>query len=226
VAEVAGRREEHKRATRQALQQAADRLFASQGYAATTVRDIAAAAGVTERTFFRYFAGKEELIIDDALGWLPVLQERVRQRPGSEDPVTALRRSVLEVSAMLASSPRPTPLWLFTDGPPGARITRRTPGAVLRAEAGLAEVIRERLDQAGYSPVVDDDTPIEPEYLAGILARTTLALIRSALIRGWQLREAGQGDQAAGGELIDQAFNILNVPLGAGAPADAPAAGR
>ena len=63
-----GRREAHKQATRQALQQAADRLFAEHGYGATTVRDIAEAAGVTERTFFRYFTGKEELIIEDAYG--------------------------------------------------------------------------------------------------------------------------------------------------------------
>jgi AcrR family transcriptional regulator len=222
VAETLGRREAHKRATREALQQAADRLFASQGYAATTVRDIAEAAGVTERTFFRYFAGKEELIIDDALGWLPVLQERVRDRPADEDAVSALRAAVLEVSASLASSSRPTPLWLFTDGPPGARITRRTPGAVLRAEAGLAEVIRERLDRSGQ------DTAIEPDYLAGILARTTLALIRSALIRGWQLRESRTDDQAAGAELIRQAFSVVNVPVGAvaGTGVDAPAAGR
>ena len=40
------------------------------------MRDIADAAGVTERTFFRYFAGKEELILDDVLEWLPVSAER------------------------------------------------------------------------------------------------------------------------------------------------------
>ena len=79
-----GRREAHKQATRQALQQAADRLFAEQGYGATTVRDIAEAAGVTERTFFRYFTGKEELIIEDALGWLPVLLDKLRRRPDDD----------------------------------------------------------------------------------------------------------------------------------------------
>ena|SRR5690242_19212569 len=66
--------------------QAADRLFAEQGYAQTTVRDIAEAAGVTERTFFRYFGGKEELIIDDALAWLPLLKDHVRGPPGGGRP--------------------------------------------------------------------------------------------------------------------------------------------
>jgi len=206
VAETLGRREANKRATRQALQHAADRLFASQGYTATTVRDIAQAAGVTERTFFRYFAGKEELILDDALSWLPVLQERVRARPAAEEPVTALRHAVLDVAFSLASSPRPSLLWLFSDGPPGARITRLTPGAVLRAEAGLAEVIRERLETSARP------TALDPGYLADILARTTLALIRSALIRGSQLREAGEDAGPLPPGLVNQAFSVLEIP--------------
>ena len=59
-AEPVGRREANKRATREALSRAAQTLFTEQGFAATTVRDIADAAGVTERTFFRYFESKED----------------------------------------------------------------------------------------------------------------------------------------------------------------------
>lgn len=202
----AGRREASKRATRAALQQAADRLFAEQGYAATTVREIADAAGVTERTFFRYFAGKEELIIDEALGWLPVLQERVRRRPPGEDPVTALRMAMREVGENLAASPRPAPLWLFTDGPPAARGARPAPGVVLRIEASLADVLEERLAAAGR------DWGMDRRYLAEILARTALAVIRSALIRDWQLRRAGVADRPAAESLVDQALSVLRLP--------------
>lgn len=201
-----GRREANKRATRQALQEAADRLFAEQGYASTTVRDIAAAAGVTERTFFRYFAGKEELILDDALSWLPVLQERVRARPAREDPVTALRRAVLELGSDLRESPRPAPLWLFSEGPPAARIRRIVPGAFQRAETGLADVIRERLEHSGT------DYGIDTGYLADVLARTTLALIRSALIRAWRLRSEDTADPLVTGTLINQAFATVRLP--------------
>ena len=188
-----GRREANKRATRQALQQAADRLFAEQGYAETTVRDIAAAAGVTERTFFRYFGGKEELIIDDALAWLPLLKDHVRARPAGEDPVTALRHAVRSLGADLRQSPRPSPLWLFNDGPPGVRINRLSPGAVLRAESGM-----------------------DTRYLAGILARTTFALIRSALIRGWELRSQAAAPAPDEGLLTDQAFSTMRLPSAAG----------
>jgi AcrR family transcriptional regulator len=209
---IESRREQKKRATRQALQAAADRLFARQGYTATTVRDIAEAAGVTERTFFRYFVGKEDLIVDDALSWLPLLEQRLRDRPESEDIVTALRRSVNEMAERLRESERPTPLWLFSDGPPAGRVRRRSPGAVLRVEASLAAAIRERLERTGQP------SPIDREYLAQLLGKTVLGLLRGALIRSWQL---GAGDQpaafdAAGtrppGSLIDQAFSILQVP--------------
>lgn len=88
---------------------------------------------MNERTFFRYFAGKEELIIEDALSWLPVLLDKLRDRPDDEDVGTALRRAIQDVGALLSASPRPTPLWLFSDGPPGTRISRKPTGALLRS---------------------------------------------------------------------------------------------
>ncbi len=206
-----GRREASKVATRQALTEAADRLFAERGFAATTVRDIAGAAGVTERTFFRYFGSKEELILDDALGWVPVLIERVRARPAREDVITALRRAVLDISSMLAEDERPYPVWLFTEGPPGPRISRPRKGLALRLEADLAEAIRARLDRAG------NGSGIETGYLADILARTTFALLRSIMIRGWELRTAEGGGRKApsASTLINQAFATMTIPVAA-----------
>lgn len=51
--------------TRARLQTAALELFARQGYEATTVAQIAAAAGVTEMTFYRHFGTKDQLLLDD-----------------------------------------------------------------------------------------------------------------------------------------------------------------
>lgn len=55
-------RERRKAGTRRALEDAALRRFAAQGYDATSVDAIAADAGVSARTFFRYYAGKDEVL--------------------------------------------------------------------------------------------------------------------------------------------------------------------
>jgi AcrR family transcriptional regulator len=200
-----GPRPTRKTTTRQGLQAAADRLFAERGFEATTVRDIADAAGVTERTFFRYFAGKEALILDDALGWLPVLLGLVRARPAGEDAVTALRRALLELVATLADDPWPAPLWLFSEGAPGPQIARSARGAFVRVETGLAEVIRERVEAS------DEGFAMETSYLADLLARVTLAVIRSALARSSQLRRDGRARPSTG-TLITQAFSLVSLP--------------
>jgi len=60
-----GLRELKKTRTRQAVQQAAMRLFDTQGYAATTVEQIAAAAEISTATFYRYYSDKEDIVFGD-----------------------------------------------------------------------------------------------------------------------------------------------------------------
>ncbi|MEU9169036.1 TetR family transcriptional regulator [Streptomyces sp. NPDC048420] len=89
-------RERKKQRTREALIRAAVELFTTRGYEGTTVDDIADAVEVSQRTFFRYFAGKEEAAL--ALDQMTVAHfvEAVRARPAHEAPLEALRQAVLQ----------------------------------------------------------------------------------------------------------------------------------
>jgi AcrR family transcriptional regulator len=81
-----------KAATRQSIQDHALRLFAERGYDATTVEEIAAAAGVSHMTFFRYFPRKEAVVEYDEYD--PMLEELIAARPPDERPLTALHAAI------------------------------------------------------------------------------------------------------------------------------------
>lgn len=87
---MSGLRELKKERTREAIQREALRLIASQGYDATTCEQIAAAAEVSPATLFRYFANKEDVVLQDVYD--PLIAEAVQARPTGEAPVTAVRR--------------------------------------------------------------------------------------------------------------------------------------
>lgn len=84
--------------TREAIQQAALRLFAEHGYDGVTVERIAAEAGVSHTTFFRYFPTKEDVVLSD--NYDPLIARFVAAR-GEADPVERVRRGIAEALALL-----------------------------------------------------------------------------------------------------------------------------
>lgn len=89
-------RERKKQRTREALIRAALELFTTRGYEGTTVDDITEAVEVSQRTFFRYFANKEEAALAVVETAVVHFIEAVRERPPHEAPLEALRQAVLE----------------------------------------------------------------------------------------------------------------------------------
>ncbi|MGE0709050.1 MAG: TetR family transcriptional regulator [Planctomycetota bacterium] len=85
-------RARHKAAVREALVQASRALFRARGFEATTVDEIAAAAGVSRRTFFRYFAGKDAVVFPYAEERLALFEGLLAPR-GKERPFATLRRA-------------------------------------------------------------------------------------------------------------------------------------
>ena len=98
VTERATERPGKSERTRQALRDAALRHFVAHGVDGTSVPAVAAEVGVTERTFYRHFATKDEVLFGDLVTRLAWFQRALRARPADED----LIRSVI---ASLGSAP-------------------------------------------------------------------------------------------------------------------------
>ncbi|HEY4226534.1 MAG TPA: TetR family transcriptional regulator [Pseudolysinimonas sp.] len=72
------------------LVQAATELYLERGFGQTTVAQIAERAGVTERTFFRYFADKREMLFDGAARLQQLMTDAVTGAPASATPLDAV----------------------------------------------------------------------------------------------------------------------------------------
>jgi len=89
-----GRRERKKAATRQAIADAALRLFLERGYDRVSIREIADAADVSTTTLFKHFSGKEALVFDEQGDMEAALLAAVTNRPAGQGIVEALHRFV------------------------------------------------------------------------------------------------------------------------------------
>lgn len=96
-----GLRERKKRRTREAVRLAAFELFEEHGYQNTTIEQIAEAADVSSRTFFRYFPNKTALLVPDQL--MEPIIERFLAAPVELPPIAAYRYGLTQVFGGLAS---------------------------------------------------------------------------------------------------------------------------
>jgi AcrR family transcriptional regulator len=85
------------------IQQLALELFARDGYAQVTVDDIAAAAGISRRTFFRYFSAKEDVLVADRRVRAEQVQAALDARPPDEPVLTSLRHVLTDLARTLAA---------------------------------------------------------------------------------------------------------------------------
>lgn len=201
-----GRREAHKQATRAALRAAAMRLFAEQGYDATTVADIARAADVTQRTFYRYFDGKEDLIGGEYRSWLTLMASAIQARPSDEPPLAAVWQAMISVGQQASADDTPAPLWLFA-GRPLAGMRQSGSRPLLRLEATIAGALLDRR-AAGGEESAAAAAGAAPEFEAHVAARVIVAVFRSALIRHRELRASG-ADSPGFRVLLGQAFAVV-----------------
>ena len=164
--DVSGLRARKKLQTRLALARAAMRLFEERGYAATTIDDIAAEANVSRRTFFRYFASKDEAFIVDPAGKLEALHVALAEGPPDEPTIAAVRRGILALAADYFE-----PDLLRAE----ARVGSKEPAVMA---AGLAYQVRWE-DELAREVAIDLGVDIASDPRPRILAHATVAILRA-----------------------------------------------
>ena len=198
-----GLRETKKLQTRQEIADEAMRLFVARGFEGVTVAEVAAAAGVSEKTVFNYFPTKEDLFFDEVPEREALLVAAIREREPGESILAALRRLQVGECARLCS--------------PGfatfARIIEESPA--LRAKelevmAGFAQVLTEAIQSelgvderdariaAGLLVSVHRQVfrAARKQALAGKHGPPAVRRLRADLERAYELLEHGLGGLA------------------------------
>ncbi|WP_422012631.1 TetR/AcrR family transcriptional regulator [Reyranella sp.] len=92
-----GRRERKRRETLARITDVGIRLFLAHGYDATTLDEIAHAAGISRRTFFYYFKSKDEILLSLQSGMGAMILQALENQPIDKPPLDAIRDAVLEI---------------------------------------------------------------------------------------------------------------------------------
>ncbi|MDY7231710.1 TetR family transcriptional regulator [Hyalangium rubrum] len=164
-----------------------------RGFDAVTIDDLAKAAGISRRTFFRYFATKEEVVTSEFDEAGTSLLAAFRLRPRDEQPLLSLRFAIGSVIERLASAPERTRALM--------RLIRRTPslrGRFLVTQDEwrdqLTAAIVERLPRGPKSPM-----------LARLTATVSMGAVDAAMTT-WA--ESNDRDISA---VADEAFEALSA---------------
>jgi AcrR family transcriptional regulator len=194
---MTGLRERTRRAVRAELADVALRLFAERGFDETTVDEIAQAAGLTKRSFFRYFPAKEDAVF----GGVDVTGEQVvddiRARPGDEDPWHSLHQVLRRWEQQIHASEQALT---------SLRLIESTPSLRARLHARRTHWRQHTSDALRNRPGTRLDA-----FTADLLTNAATAAL-DTVSHEW-LRSGGTADRAA---LLDRAFSILQPTTGLG----------
>ena len=198
-AAAGGLRERKKRATRHALSDAALRLALERGPERLTVEEISEAVGVSARTFFNYFSGKEQALLGD--GPMPAQKERITALVMDADTVLdGLYRVILASIADSADSREQIRMrW---------RLLELYPALLPRLFAKMDD-FREVLASAVAARVGADSRDAYPQLMAGVTVATMQVAVKRWL--------AGHGDHPPEYH-VTELFGLLRAELGAQRP--------
>ena len=174
------------------LQSAALELFATQGFEQTTAADIAAAAGLTERTFFRHFADKRDVLFHGQESFVQGVLTGVQEAPASAAPMELVRCALTAGAASLGNDRRPY-----------ARMRQ----AVIDANPSLRE--RERNKLAGLAVLIAEALRARGEAEpAATLAAESAATVFGVAFAQWIRADDARPLAAIAAKVLDELLSL------------------
>ena len=180
------------------LAQAALELYGERGFENTTVAEIAERAGLTERTFFRHFADKREVLFGGAAELQAAFVEGVAEAPAYAPPIE------LVAAALRAAGP------IFQE----RRSFARQRQAIIAANPDLQERELIKLATLAGAVAVALRERGVPEPQASLAAEAGIAVFRIGFER-WVAAPDGGPDL---GQVMDELFRSLSATVATGAP--------
>ncbi|MGS2643687.1 TetR family transcriptional regulator [Streptosporangium sp. LJ11] len=178
MTESPGLRERKKRRTRQALIEAAVRLFEQKGFEHVTVAEIAEAAEVSTRTFFLHFQTKEDVLFANADVRIDLALQAVAERGAEERFPGVLARAMEQMIANSWDSD-------LTSGLAALRVRLAESAPVLRARLLQGYVTAQtELARALHQAYPDELDPIAAAALVGAMVGAVSAATLASLRRG------------------------------------------
>jgi len=192
-------RQARSRAARAAVREHALRLFLRDGYSATTVEVIADTAGISRRTFFRYFPSKEDVVVARAEDLSSRVVMLVRARDPAEAPLTSVLAALQPIIAEYAHDPVRTRALL--------RLTFEAPE--LRARSKDIQDVWTRALSAEIAARHPGRGPLFADVLAAVAQAGLQVALSTWLVHGGDLHKivadafaevarAGEGEAAGG----------------------------
>jgi AcrR family transcriptional regulator len=193
IPSAGGLRERKRQQTRERLTRVAIELFLTRGFEATTLDDIAAAAEISRRSFFHYFASKEDVVLAWQDGSTDALIAAIAQRPAEESMLAAAENAILTMVGQFKAD----------EAMALARLKRETPVLQAREQAKYEKM--ERAMAAALGRRAGDK--------AGPLRARLVAMITTGAIRlgseAWLAQDAQEKPEA----LVRRTFKCIRAIL-------------
>ena len=191
-------------ATMEAIEVAALREFWVRGFEETTAEHIAAASGVSVRTYFRYFPrGKEDVMVLEFRRWVHQLETAMRERPPQESAWTAVRTALRSIRLLGAAGGVLSVEAVRTHH----EVARRHPELHARMTGYHQELVEPLVQMAALRMAVDPTRDVRPRLMVhAVIAAATVAYL------GW-IANLHTDTEAFG--IFEQALDVLEVGMAA-----------